>query len=85
MARGLAGREDVTVLAAGTDGTDGPGDDAGALIDGGTLARGELEGFSAADSLARADSGRFLAASGDLVQTGPTGSNVMDLVLAFKL
>lgn len=85
MAMGLTGCDDVTALAVGTDGTDGSGDDAGALIDGGTLARGELGGFSAGDSLSHADSGSFLEASGDLVQTGPTGSNVMDLVLVLKL
>ncbi|WP_127477457.1 glycerate kinase type-2 family protein [Sulfurivermis fontis] len=74
----------VVLLAAGTDGSDGPGEDAGALVDGETMARGELEGFVARDCLARADAGSFLEASGDLLQTGPTGSNVMDLVLALK-
>lgn len=79
----LAG-SDVVLLAAGTDGSDGPGEDAGALVDGETIARGELECFDARDCLARADAGSFLEASGDLLQTGPTGSNVMDLVLALK-
>lgn len=83
-ARELAGRDDVCLLAVGTDGTDGPTDDAGALVDGGTLARGEGEGLSVQVCLTRADAGRFLAASGDLVQTGPTGTNVMDLVLGLK-
>ena len=69
------------LLAAGTDGSDGPGEDAGALVDGGTVERGELEGFSAPQALRGADAGTFLEASGDLIQTGPTGSNVMDLVL----
>lgn len=81
----LAGHELVYLLAAGTDGTDGPGEDAGALVDGQTVARGELEGLSAAESLAAADAGTFLEASGDLVQTGPTGTNVMDLVLGLKV
>lgn len=74
----------VALLAAGTDGSDGPGEDAGALVDGETIVRGELECFDAHDCLARADAGSFLEASGDLLQTGPTGSNVMDLVLALK-
>lgn len=74
----------LTLLAAGTDGSDGPGEDAGALVDGETIARGELECFNARECLARADAGSFLEASGDLLQTGPTGSNVMDLVLALK-
>lgn len=84
-ARELAGREHVWMLAAGTDGRDGPGEDAGALVDGGTIARGSAEGLRVDEALARADAGRFLEASGDLVQTGPTGTNVMDLVLGLRL
>ena len=72
------------VLAAGTDGTDGPGEDAGALVDAGTVARGITAGFDARRSLRAADAGTFLEASGDLVHTGPTGTNVMDLVIAMK-
>lgn len=83
-ARRLAGRQDVHVLAAGTDGTDGNSSDAGALVDGGTLTRGQDGGFDACDCLQRADAGNFLEASGDLVYTGPTGTNVMDLVIAHK-
>ena len=81
----MAGRTDLWLLAAGTDGSDGNTDDAGALVDGGTVQRGEAEGLSARSCLRRADAGRFLAASGDLISTGPTGTNVMDLVLALKL
>jgi hydroxypyruvate reductase len=81
----FAGRDDVWLLAAGSDGSDGPGDEAGALVDGGTLARGAGEGFDAAAALSAADAGSFLEASGDLVQTGPTGTNVMDLVLGLRL
>lgn len=72
------------MLAAGTDGADGPGEDAGAVVDGGTLARGEAAGLDAAACLAAADAGRFLAASGDLIQTGGTGTNVMDLVFGLR-
>lgn len=78
----LAGRRDAWLLAAGTDGTDGPTEDAGAVIDGGTVERGRGEGLDPRDCLERADAGRFLEASGDLLQTGPTGTNVMDLVIA---
>jgi hydroxypyruvate reductase len=81
----LAGRDDLLLLAAGTDGTDGPGEDAGALVDGGSVARGELHAGPASGYLARADAGTFLAAAGDLVQTGPTGTNVMDLALGLHL
>jgi hydroxypyruvate reductase len=79
----LAGSHGL-LLAAGTDGSDGPGDDAGALVDGGTVARGELEGLSVRQALQEADAGNFLEASGDLIQTGPSGTNVMDLVLGFN-
>jgi glycerate 2-kinase len=71
-------------LSVGTDGTDGPTTDAGALVDGGTIARGEAEGLSAQQALAAFDAGEFLEASGDLIQTGPTGTNVMDLMLGLR-
>lgn len=80
----LAGDERCFLLAAGTDGTDGPTEDAGALVDGDTLQRGMLEGLDADRALAAADAGRFLEASGDLITTGPTGTNVMDLVIGLK-
>jgi hydroxypyruvate reductase len=81
----LAGRDDCLLLSGGTDGTDGPTDDAGALVDGGTLERAELDGFDARATLWAADAGTLLAATGDLIHTGPTGTNVMDLVLGLKL
>ncbi len=84
-ARVLRGARGVLLLAVGTDGTDGPTAEAGALVDGGTIDRGEQEGRDAGRSLAAADAGSFLEASGDLVQTGPTGTNVMDLVLGIKV
>ena len=81
----LQGQDDAWFLAAGTDGTDGPTDDAGALVDGGTIARGEQAGHDAKQALAWADAGNFLEASGDLIQTGPTGTNVMDIMLGLKI
>lgn len=83
-ARTLTGHPGVFLLAAGTDGSDGVTDDAGALVDGGTLERGRDAGYDAAASLVRAAAGDFLEASGDLVYTGPTGTNVMDLVIGYK-
>lgn len=80
----LAGCKDVLLLAAGTDGSDGNSEDAGALIDGGTIVRGHDAGLDARDCLARTDAGTYLAASGDLLHTGPTGTNVMDIVLGYK-
>lgn len=80
----LQGRDDVVLLALGSDGSDGPTEDAGALVDGGTIARGEFAGLDARQCLANADAGRFLEESGDLVHTGPTGTNVMDLMIGLK-
>lgn len=80
----LAGREGIYLLALATDGRDGPGEDAGALVDGGTIGRGELNGLDAEEELHCANAGGFLEASGDLISTGPTGTNVRDLVIAWK-
>ena len=83
-AHGIAGCGDLLVLAAGTDGSDGNTADAGALVDGGSIRRGEEAGLDAGRCLATADSGRFLEASGDLVHTGGTGTNVGDLILGLR-
>jgi hydroxypyruvate reductase len=81
----IAGHPDLLLLAAGTDGTDGVTDDAGALVDAETCARLTLAGVDPDSYLRRADSGTALATSGDLVHTGPTGTNVGDLVIGLKL
>ncbi len=75
----IGGLPQVVVFSAGTDGTDGPTDAAGAVADGKTLARAEEQGLSAARYLADNDSYHFFEALGDLVKTGPTMTNVMDL------
>lgn len=80
----LDGRAPAWLLAAGTDGSDGPTEDAGALVDAGTLARGKSAGLNADQCLTGADAGSFLEASGDLLHTGPTGTNVMDLMLGVR-
>ena len=80
----LEGGRGAWLLAAGTDGTDGPGDDAGAVVDNQTCLRGRQAGLDPDACLENADSGRFLDASGDLLRTGPTGTNVMDLVIGFR-
>lgn len=84
-AMAIQGRRDLMVLCSATDGADGPGEDAGALIDGGTVLRGTDGGLDAADCLARADAGSFLEASGDLIYTGPTTTNVNDIVIGVVL
>ncbi len=71
----------IALLAAGTDGTDGPTDAAGAYADGGTVGRGRALGLEAQDALERNDSYSFFRAEGGLLVTGPTRTNVMDLVL----
>ena len=81
----LDGFNNCWLLAAGTDGSDGPTADAGALVDGKTISRGFSAGFEAEKTLAEANAGAFLAASGDLLRTGPTGTNVMDLVIGLKI
>ncbi len=80
-ALGLEGSEGISVLAAGTDGTDGPTDAAGAFADGGSAARGRALGLDPRDCLERNDSYRFFAGEGGLLRTGPTRTNVMDLAL----
>lgn len=83
-ARGIAGRRDLLLLAAGTDGTDGVSLDAGALVDGETCARIALAELDVEKCLSGADSGTALASAGDLIHTGPTGTNVGDLVIGLK-
>jgi glycerate 2-kinase len=79
----LAGAPAV-VLAVGTDGRDGPTDVAGACIDGDTVRRAGAAGLDAGAALAATDSHPLLAATGDLVRTGWTGTNVADLVVALR-
>lgn len=78
----LEGAEGVVVASMGTDGRDGPTDAAGGIVDGGTVARGEAAGLDASAYLEANDSHPYLAAADDLIVTGPTGTNVNDLVIA---
>jgi hydroxypyruvate reductase len=82
LAPALAALPGVVVLAAGTDGSDGPTDAAGALADSTTLERARAGGLDPRAALAANDAYRFFAALGDLVVTGPTGTNLLDLYLA---
>lgn len=73
---GLAG---VVALSGGTDGEDGPTDSAGAVADAGTLDRAASRGLDPAAFLARQDAYHFFQETGDLLQTGLTQTNVMDV------
>ncbi len=75
----ISDHDGIVIASMGTDGIDGPTDAAGAVVDGGTLTRGERAGLDPLEALARNDAYTFLRASGDLLITGPTGTNVMDL------
>jgi hydroxypyruvate reductase len=77
-------RDDIVVLAVGTDGTDGPTDAAGAVVDGGTAERATRAGLDALQRLADNDSHAVLDATGDLIVTGPTGTNLLDLYLVLR-
>lgn len=77
----LEGVPGVLAFSAGTDGTDGPTDAAGAMADGETLRRAAALGIDARRALQDNDSYRFFQPLGDLVITGPTGTNVMDVRL----
>jgi glycerate-2-kinase len=75
----IEGLQGITLLSAGTDGTDGPTDAAGALVDGTTISRARALGLDAAAFLRNNDAYTFFKQTGDLLVTGPTGTNVMDL------
>ncbi|MGH9388799.1 MAG: glycerate kinase type-2 family protein, partial [Vicinamibacteria bacterium] len=77
----IAGMAGVVIFSAGTDGIDGPTDAAGAIADGHTLARAAARGLRAMAYLDRNDAYHFFEKLGDLVLTGATGTNVMDLRL----
>jgi hydroxypyruvate reductase len=78
VARRIEGQANLVALVAGTDGTDGPTEAAGGFADGWTWAP------QARQALDRADSGAYLRANGDRFVCGPTGTNVMDLVVALR-
>ena len=77
----LRGWESAVFFSGGTDGTDGPTDAAGAVADGDTIARAEEAGLSAIAYLKDNDAYHFFKPLGDLVMTGPTGTNVADVAI----
>ena len=84
VAQGISDHPGITVLSCGTDGSDGPTADAGGMVNSDTVSKGLTLGLDVNDFLARADAGNYLQATDALVTTGPTGTNVMDLVIARK-
>jgi glycerate 2-kinase len=77
----LTALPDVVILAAGTDGSDGPTSAAGALVDGESAVKARALGLDLAARLADNDANPALAALGDLVVTGPSNTNLLDLYL----
>ncbi len=81
VAMGIEGMRNVVLLSAGTDGTDGPTDAAGAICDGDTAKKAVKKGLDPKGHLADNDSYHFFEKLNDLVITGPTHTNVMDIHL----
>jgi len=79
----LAGLQNVMLISVATDGEDGPTDAAGAVVTGESAQKAESLGMSAAGYQSRNDAYSYFEAMGDLVQTGPSGTNVNDLVVCF--
>ena len=76
----LDGWDQVAVMSAGTDGTDGPTDAAGAFADGGTVKKAVAAGMDPHAFLVRNDAYHFFEPLGLLLKTGPTRTNVMDMI-----
>ncbi|HZQ08338.1 MAG TPA: MOFRL family protein, partial [Anaerolineae bacterium] len=83
-AREIAGEQNIVVLSAGTDGTDGPTDAAGALADNTTLLRAEQRGLDVNAALEDNNAYPFFQALNDLLITRPTNTNVNDLMIVLK-
>jgi hydroxypyruvate reductase len=78
----IEGLREVVIASVGTDGTDGPTDAAGGIADGNTAQKLKKKGINIESALANNDSYHALDAVGSLIKTGPTGTNVNDLIIA---
>jgi len=81
----LTDLKDVLLIALATDGDDGPTDAAGAVVTGESAHRAESLGLDAASHLSQNDAYPFFEKLGDLLKTGPTGTNVNDLIFLFAI
>ena len=81
----LEGLPQVFVVGVGSDGTDGPTEAAGAIVDGGTISRAKAKGMRHEAALQEHDSYRFFHRAGGHVVTGPTGTNVNDFYMILAL
>ncbi len=80
----IKGRRNIVIAAVGTDGTDGPTDASGGIVDGFTIDRARSKGILPDELLRSHDSSRFLKQTGGLIITGPTGTNVNDLMIVLS-
>ena len=80
LAKHIQGEDNIAILVAGTDGTDGPTNAAGAIIDGNTFSNES----SALNAIKNANASPYLKSQDALFTSGPTGTNVMDLIIALK-
>lgn len=80
-ALGIENLDGAVIASIGTDGVDGPTDAAGAIADGETIALARKKGLDASSSLENHDSYNFFKKTGNLIQTGPTGTNVNDITI----
>jgi glycerate-2-kinase len=81
----IRGIDGVALVSVGTDGVDGLSDYAGAIVDGYTLSRAAKKGLNPLTSLASNDSSSFFSALGDAILTGPTGTNVNDIMILVNM
>jgi len=81
----IAGADGVVIVSASTDGIDGPTDAAGAIADGKTISRSRRLGLDPVEALRNNDSYSFFSELGDLIITGPTGTNVNDLTILIRI
>ena len=84
LATAIDGIGELSVLVAGTDGIDGNTSCAGAVVSGNSLMAIRQMGFDVEQELKKANAGMVLMATGELFKPGPTNTNVMDIIIAYK-